>query len=258
MKTEKGRKIRNIVIFAVTIIAISLAVLGVLWGTGVFYFDDGFHFNMELFDGIKGEWYFFLVYWAIQIILTTLLCFVPGTSAVMIGVAVAIWGAGWKSFVMSAAGVYFSSFAMYAVGRIGGHRAIERLIGKEDTEKATRLLREHGNVYFPVMLMCAGFPDDALVMVAGAVRMNFLYFLVSVLIGRGIGIATICFGVKILPEIDSLWAFIEVATVCVFWLLVVFYIAHRLNVWLEKRRRKDKEKKEDSENDLSREVSQDE
>ena len=112
------------------------------------------------------------------------------------------------------------------------------MLGKEDTDKATELLRKHGQLYFPVCLACAGFPDDALVMIAGVMKMNLPFFTLSVVIGRGIGIATICFGVQLLPEITCIWDFIEVATVCAFWLIVVFYLTHKLNVWIEKRREK--------------------
>ena len=233
----KKRHIRNIVLFAVVCILVSAVVLAILMGTGVFYYDNGFHFSSEIFTDLKNSFWIYPTFIAIQTVLTTLLCFVPGTSAAMIGVAVALFGAGWKSFVVSATGVYLSSFMMYALGRFGGSRIICRLVGEEDTRKAEEFINEHGKIYFPLALACAGFPDDALVCVAGASRMNFLFFTLSVILGRGIGIATICFGIELLPPITCIWDFIEIATVCCFWLLVLFYAAHRLNIWINNRRK---------------------
>lgn len=232
------KQIKNIIILLLACIAISAIFLGVLWGTGVIYFDSGFHFSIELFDSLKNTWYIYPIFILIQIVFTTLLSFVPGTSALMIALGVVLFGAGWKSFIVCASGVYLSSFAMYFVGRFGGYKIVEKMLGKEDTEKATELLRKHGQIYFPVCLACAGFPDDALVMISGVMKMNFLFFALSVLIGRGIGIATICFGVELLPKVTCFWDVAEIATVCCFWLIIVFYIAHKLNVWLEKRKEK--------------------
>lgn len=219
----------------VVCITISTIALGILWGTGVIYFDSGLQFNVELFSLLKNTWYIYPVFILIQIVITTILCFVPGTSALMIALGVVLFGAGWKSFVVCALGVYLSSYSMYFVGRFGGYKLVEKMIGKEDTEKATELLRKHGQLYFPVCLACAGFPDDALVMIAGVMKMNFLFFTLSVILGRGIGIATICFGVTLLPEITCFWDVAEIATVCCFWLVIVFYLTHKLNVWLDKR-----------------------
>ena len=234
----KKRHIRNIILFAIVCVLVSVIVLAILMGTGVFYYDGGFHFSQEIFASVKNSFWIYPVFIGLQTLLTTLLCFVPGTSAAMIGVAVALFGAGWKSFVVSAIGVYLSSFMMYALGRFGGNRIRLKLVGEDDLEKAEKFINEHGKIYFPLALACAGFPDDALVCVAGASRMNFLFFLLSVVFGRGIGIATICFGVKLLPQITCLWDLIVVATVCCFWLLVVFYLAHKLNVWINNRRDK--------------------
>lgn len=232
------RQIKNIIILLAICVGISAVAMAILWGTGVIYYDSGFHFSVELFDSFRNTWYIYPIFLIIQIVVTTVLCFVPGTSALMIALGVILFGAGWKSFVVCASGVYLSSFSMYAAGRFGGYRLVEKMLGKEDTDKATELLRKHGQLYFPVCLACAGFPDDALVMIAGVMKMNLPFFTASVVIGRGIGIATICFGVQLLPEITCIWDFIEVATVCAFWLIVVFYLTHKLNVWIEKRREK--------------------
>ena len=44
------------------------------------------------------------------------------------------------------------------------------------------------------MMMFPIFPDDALVMIAGTLKMKLRWFIPSIVIGRGIGIAAIVFG----------------------------------------------------------------
>ena len=232
------KHVKNLILLLIVCIAVSAIALGILWGTHIIYYENGLHFSVELFDSLKNTWYIYPIFILVQIVITTILCFVPGTSALMIALGVVLFGAGWKSFVVCAIGVYLSSFSMYFIGRFGGYKLVEKMMGKEDAEKATELLRKHGTLYFPVCLACAGFPDDALVMISGVMKMNFLFFTLSVLLGRGIGIATICFGVELLPKITCFWDVAEIATVCCFWLVVVFYLTHKLNVWLEKRHQK--------------------
>ena len=51
------------------------------------------------------------------------------------------------------------------------------------------------------------FPDEALTMVAGTTRMKLSWFLPSIFVARGIGIAAIVFGLSIIPfdKFTSVW-----------------------------------------------------
>ena len=82
--------------------------------------------------------------------------------------------------------------------------------------------------------------------------MNFWVHLLEIFLCRGIGCATIVFGVSILPVelTDNLKAFnwefigahlfeyIEMLTVIVFWVIVMLYIARKIDKFLTKRMKK--------------------
>lgn len=198
--------------------------------------------GLNTIEGIKslvlsgGAWSGVL-YIALYTILCIVLCFVPGTSMLMIGAGVAIFGANWKTFLMCFAGVVLSSMLMYVIGRFGGSKAISFIVGKEDREKAVSLLNERGTIYFPAFMIFPLFPDDALCCVAGLGRMNIWFYLLSIVLGRGIGVATIIFGIKIIPFecFNTVYDWIVCITVCVFWVILVFYLLHRLEKWINKK-----------------------
>ena len=83
---------------------------------------------------------------------------------------------------------------MYLIGKFGGRKIVEKIIGEKDCETASQLLNNKGIAYFPVMMLFPIFPDDALIMIAGTLNMSLKWFIPSIAFGRGIGVATIVFG----------------------------------------------------------------
>lgn len=134
--------------------------------------------------------------WIVYIILfitsTTLLCFVPGTSATFIAVAIVLFGA-WQAFAISAISVFISSSLMFLIGNTLGEKVAGKLVGKEALQKAQDLIDTKSKIFLPLMFLFPVFPDDALCMAAGMTKMRYWYFAIIVLIFRSIGIATICF-----------------------------------------------------------------
>lgn len=138
--------------------------------------------------GIWG-WLVFLI---LQIIVTTFLCFVPGSSAVFIAVGVALFGS-LKAFIICTVGVFISSSLMFAIGHFCGEKVAVKIVGKESLEKAQELIDVKSKIFLPIMFLFPVFPDDAICMVAGMTKMRYWYFASIVAIFRSIGIATICF-----------------------------------------------------------------
>jgi ATP/ADP translocase len=62
------------------------------------------------------------------------------------------------------------------------------------------------------------------------------YFIPSIIIGRGIGIATIVFGFSIIPfeSFNTLYDWLVFITVCGIWIYIIFKMAHKLNEKIEK------------------------
>ena len=154
---------------------------------------------------------------------------------------------------------------MDLVGRFGGSKLIIKLIGQEEYDSALNLLQEKGMVYVPIMYLLPVFPDDAICMICGALKIKWWVHYLEILACRGIGCATIVFGIEILPKelVDNLtsfnWAYIGehivdylcMLTVIVFWVCVVFTLGRIVDKWLSKKLKERRLRKEESNNALA-------
>lgn len=223
-------------------IVISLVSLVLLCAFGVVYFDGGIKINVDTFNVFRSSWYGNLVILLAQVVLTTLLCFVPGFSMAFIILLQTLFDSVWQTFIIAFTGVILSSMIMYLTGRFGGYRLCKKILGEKDCERASMLLNQKGAVFFPLMMMFPMFPDDALVMVAGTLKMSLKWFVPSIVFGRGIGVVTIVFGLGVIPydKFTTPWHWIIFVSVCAIGLLTVFYLAYRFNKYLEKRNKNSK------------------
>ena len=222
--------------------AISIVTMLVLFATGILeYGHDGFEFNAHIFDSFKDKWYSFPIFILIQTVLTMLLCAIPGVAMAFVMLSTVIYSGNiWMSFLLSYSCVLVSSTVLYIIGRAGGYRICEKMLGKEDCEKSLDLLRTRGTVYFPIMMLFPIFPDDALVMIAGTTRMKLSWFIPSIIICRGIGVATIIFGLDIIPFSSfALYDWIIFITAAFFWIKQMFVVAAKIDIYFEKRRREE-------------------
>jgi len=228
------------------VIAVSFVSLFILQAFGIVYYEDGIKLNSELFDSFKNAWYGWIIVILFQLLLTSLLCFIPGISMAFILLLQAMYDKPWQAFLIAFIGVVVSSSLLYILGRFGGHGVCVKLLGEKDCQKASDLLNNKGVIYFPIMMLFPVFPDDALVMIAGTLKMSLKWFIPSIVIARGIGIATIVFGISIVPfdKFTSPWHWIGFVLFCIVGIVAVFYAANRLNKYLETRR---EHKSEDAE-----------
>jgi len=202
-------------------------------------------FGITSVDGLRtlvskcGAWSW-LVFLLLQVIVTTLLCFVPASSMTFIIVSVILFGA-WKGFLISFAGVIISSMAMFLIGRFGGEKVAIKLVGKESLRKAQNLLTIKSKIYLPMMFIFPMFPDDALCMVAGMTKMRWWEFLLIVIFCRSIGVATACFlgsdfiNWKALSVIDW-FTFISV---CIIDIYIIFKISNMIEAKIKQKKEKE-------------------
>ena len=221
-----------------TIITISVVTLLILMATGIIYFDDGMQFHTEMFDSFKSSWYGVIVFILLQTLLSMLMCIIPGAAMAFILLSKALYPVPWQAFILSFASVMISSSAMYIVGRSGGYKICTMILGKEDCDRSLTLLRNKGTVFFPLMMMFPIFPDDALVMMAGTLKMSLKWFIPSIVAGRGIGIATIIFGLSIIPfdKFTSAWHWVAFIAISAVLIVLVFWLAMKLNKYMERKR----------------------
>ena len=221
-------------------VGISVIAMLILWACGVIYFDDGMQFNIHIFDAIKSSWLVAVIFIVLQMICTTVLCFLPGTTMMFIVLGQTLYPDPVVAFAIVFTGVVISSIAMYLTGRFGGYKICVKMLGEEDCARATTLLRDKGTVFFPIMMLFPMFPDDALVMVSGTLKMKLGWFFPSIIVGRGIGIATIIFGLSIIPydKFTSPLHWILFIGGCIAFIVAIFYLAHMLNKYLDKHSKK--------------------
>lgn len=190
---------KKLLILIAIVVGVSLAAFGILFGTGVLQIKDGIIFNAELFDSLRGTPWVYIVFLLIQIVVTVLLAFAPGGSMTFIALGVVLFGPTWQCFLVCFGGVIISSILMDIIGRFGGAALVRRMVGESDYHKALDLIKTKKYTYLPFMYLLPVFPDDALCMVAGMSKINFWYHATIILLCRGIGVATIVFGINLIP-----------------------------------------------------------
>ncbi len=221
----------------IALILFSALATVVLIACGVLYYDDGVQINVHIFDSFTNSWIGGIVFILLQIFCTTVLCFLPGTTMMFIVLGQALYSEPWQAFLIVFAGVIVSSTAMYLVGRLGGYKICAKLLGEEDCEKATSLLRNKGSVFFPIMMLFPMFPDDALVMISGTLKMKLEWFFPSIIVGRGVGIATIVFGLSAVPfeKFTEWWHWALFVAICAILVVAVFLFALWFSKYMKKR-----------------------
>lgn len=237
---KKFEKLTRVLLMLGIFLLISVVSMLLLYLFNVIYFDDGIQINRELFDYFVNKWYGYIVVIVAQVVITSLLSFVPGASMAFIILLKSLYDNPVVAFVVAFSGVMLSSFMLYLLGRFGGYNLGKKIIGEEDCEKASDLLNNKGLIYFPMMMMFPIFPDDALTMVAGTLKMSLKWFVPSIVIGRGIGVATIVFGLSIVPfdKFTSIWHWVIFILLCALFMFAVFFAANKFNKYMEKKNKK--------------------
>lgn len=236
---KKHEKIVKILLMLLIFVLISVISTLILSMFGVVYFEGAeLRINQAMFDSFKTSWYGCILVVLIQVAVTSLLSFVPGASMAFIYLLQEMYNNPPLAFLIAFSGVMFSSFMLYALGRFGGYRLCERLLGKDDCEKASDLLNNRGTIFFPIMMLFPVFPDDALTMVAGTLKMSLKWFVPSIVFGRGIGVATIIFGLGSIPfeKFTTPWHWIIFILICAVGIVAVFWAANKFNKYMQRKK----------------------
>lgn len=238
ISNELLKKLGKILLTILILVVISVVCTLILSAFGIVYYEDGIQLNQALFLSFANSWYGALLIILIQIILTSLLSFVPGASMAFIILLQTLYDNPITAFIIAFSGVMLTSFMLYVLGRFGGYALCKKLLGEEDCEKASELLNVKGLIYFPLMMMFPVFPDDALVMVAGTLKMDLKWYVPSIVFGRGIGVFTIIFGLAIVPfdKFTSIWHWVIFIALCALFIVAVFYFATKFNKYMENKK----------------------
>ena len=246
MSKEKIKKIIKIVAVLLVLASISVGLYFLLR-----------HFGLTDVNVLKGfikksgPWAV-VVYIALRVVCTIFLSFMPACSMIfdLLSLATFDYLHPVLIFLICLTSVVLTSIVMDLIGRFGGNKAIVKILGKEEYEEAKDLIQEKGMVYVPVMYLLPIFPDDAICMVSGATKMNFWVHLLEIVLCRGIGCATVIFGVQIIPpEVSSFTSrnpvdYLRVALLIIAYVGLLLYLAKLVDKWLSGFLAKRKHKKQ--------------
>lgn len=159
--------------------------------------------------------------------LPALVCYVPG---------VYIWGPGMAT-ILASVGVLAGALICYLLGRLFGRKVVEWIAGRENTEKYADYLGKRGKILFVIMQILPFFPDDILCLIAGLTRMNFPFFLVTMIIVRPAIVATYCYlgSGTVIPFTGwGIPVWIAIAAVCIVLAVLSFKYEDKIESFLKK------------------------
>lgn len=85
-------------------------------------------------------------------------------------------------------GVLIGSFISFIIGRVFGYRLVSWIVGKDNTDKYSDIIRKRGGFFLALAFLLPMFPDDILCFIAGTTKMNFKTFSWITIITRPIGV----------------------------------------------------------------------
>lgn len=215
MKKEQILKILNV---AIIMTAIILAV------EIVFSIPIVNNWFASLITSSEG-WVVYLVIWIIMFLQTTILN-IPAYVVLSASVSVGINTLSFLYIVIVLSAYIAGCLLTYWIGYKFGKKAVKWCAGsEEDYEKWSKVLNEKGKWWYFVTVIFPMFPDDILCLVAGAVKFNFPFYILSNVIGRGIGLVTMLLFLELLgsmggdfPYMVIVWTvalLVEVIVYCV-------------------------------------------
>lgn len=224
-----------------TVIKWSLLILAVLGISGLAYLCC-WSCGITSIDGIrtmidKVDAWGWVLFIGLQVFVTSLLCFIPGTLMTFIICSVILFGA-WKGFLLSSIGVILSSMSMFFIGRFGGEKFARKIVGEKSLNKAQELVAVKSKIYLPLMFLFPLFPDDALCMVSGMTKMKWWQFLIIVVFCRTIGVAVVCFlGSDLInwSELSIIDWFVFIS-VCITDVFIFVHFANKLEAKIKSKR----------------------
>ena len=234
---ETFKKYLKIIIVLLVIASISVGLYFILQAFGLT------DVNMLKTQIQKTEGWAIVVYILLRVVATIFLSFMPACSMAFDLLALATFNnlPPFLIFLICLASIVLTSITLDLIGRFGGNKAIIKIIGKKEYDEAKDLIQEKGMVYVPVMYLLPIFPDDAICMVSGATKMKFWVHLIEIVLCRGIGCATIIFGVQIIPnEVSSFTSanimdYLQVGVIMVAYTFLLIYLARLVDKYLTKK-----------------------
>lgn len=153
---------------------------------------------------------FFLMY--LQGTILPLPAYIPLNAAVSIGLidtslgVFGIWSQGstWILFGVVLGAYLLGVATAYLLGYFLGSKAVKWIASSEEEyDKWKAMLDGKGKWFYFLTVLLPAFPDDILCLVCGSLRMNFLAFFLSNVVGRSIGLAFMISGLTVIKTVSA-------------------------------------------------------
>lgn len=175
-----------------------------------------------LITSSKG-WVVYLVLWIIMFLQVTILN-IPAYVVLSASVSVGIQTLSFSYVAIVLSAYMCGCISAYWLGRWFGKRAVKWCAGsEEDYEKWSNVLNTKGKWWYFLTVVFPLFPDDILCLVAGAVKFNFPFYLLSNLIGRGIGLITMLLFLQLVGTIGGDFPYMVIVWCIALLLEIIFY-----------------------------------
>lgn len=206
--------------------------------------------------GFQGDWikpiiestgvFGYIIYVLLQVLITTIMCFVPATTFTFTLLSVQLFGP-LTGFLLSAIGCWLSSMLMFFIGKRFGEPFIDWLVGKPARIKAQNMISGRATVLVPVMLACPFFPDDAICMVSGLTKMKYWYFAIVAAVCRTIGVGVTAFlgGDLLNYAAFTLLDWFLFINIIVIDAILVWKLSTKVEQWINKKKQKEEAIDED-------------
>ena len=162
-----------------------------------------------------------LVYILIQIMQVI---FLPIPAAIICIVGSIIYGP-LLGAVYCSIGILIGSYISFFIGKTFGYKLVSWIVGKDNTEKYTKIIRKRGGFFLAIAFLLPMFPDDILCLISGITNLSFKQFFWITLITRPIGVIAMSYfgGGHIIPFSGwGIYAWMAIL-ICVVTIIVITY-----------------------------------
>lgn len=171
-------------------------------------------------------WIVYLVIWLIMFLQTTVLN-IPAYVVLSASVSVGINTLSVLYIVVVLSAYLAGCLLAYWIGYKFGKKAVKWCAGsEEDYEKWSKVLNKKGKWWYFATVIFPMFPDDILCLVAGAVKFNFPFYILSNIIGRGMGLVTMLLFLELMgsmgggfPYMVIVWAIALLVEIIIYFVL---------------------------------------
>lgn len=187
--------------------------------------------NVKAYLADIGIWAYVL-FIALQVFTNVVLFIIPGQTLQFIALGLTVF-TPLTTFFLVLIGVLLASTINFLIGRFLGEHFVKKIIGEDTFDKYQDKLKAKAYLYYPLMMLLPFFPDDEITLLAGITKMNTLFFVVSTLVTRAIGVA----GFTFIPmQIDySFTDTVELILIILAWayaLCVFLYVLRKLDHYI--------------------------